>query len=206
MGGETRPYRMPYDPEVHHRRSVRLSGYDYSSPGAYFITVCIEGRRCVLGGVDQDEVTLSRAGEIVQAVWLELPLKYPGLELDAFVLMPNHLHAILGICAESVGAGSPRPPSRGTVMGFFKYESTKRVNIELEAPGAKLWQRSYYDHVIRTNRSLGLIREYIESNPQRWELDTENPHGTGSDDVQSWVRKLDLLLRDKGGETSPLQI
>ena len=196
---------MSFDPEVHHRRSVRLSGYDYSSRGAYFITVCAEGRRCWFGEVREEEVRLSSVGNIVQRVWLELPRKYPELELDAFVLMPNHLHAIIGVCPEFVGAGSPRPPSLGTIMGFFKYESTKRVNCELETPGAKLWQRSYYDHIVRSNRSLDLVRDYIETNPRRWALDTENPHSTGNDDVQSWVRKLDLLAQPKGGETPPLQ-
>jgi putative transposase len=196
---------MSYDPEVHHRRSIRLGGYDYSSAGAYFITVCVEARRCAFGEVDQDAVKLAPAGEIVRAVWCELPQKYAELELDAFILIPNHLHAIIGICPEFVGARSPRPPSLGTIMGFFKYESTKRVNTGFGTPGAKLWQRSYYDHVIRGNRLLDLIREYIETNPRRWALDTENPHATGNDDVQSWVRKLDLLAQQKGGETPPLQ-
>ena len=198
---------MPYDPQIHHRRSVRLAGYDYSFPAGYFVTICAEKRACIFGEVKNERVVLSEIGRVVHQCWFDLVGKYPGLELDAFVLMPNHLHGVWGLfCGDVKECGAV--PTLGTVMGFFKYESTKRVNEMTGVAGAKVWQRSYYDHVIRDNRSLGAIREYIETNPERWEQDAENPGGRGGDDVNAWVRKLNPNVLGKGGEggeTPPLQ-
>ncbi len=194
---------MPYDPTIHHRRSTRLEGYDYSAPGAYFITICAEHREPMFGGIIDGRIITSPIGQAVRDCWHELPSKYPDLQLDAFILMPNHLHAILGICQATVGAGSPRPPSLGTVIGCFKYSSTKRVNAARNTPGARIWQRGYYDHVIRNNRSLDQIREYIATNPSRWESDADNPDGSRTDAVQEWVRTLEMAKQ--GGETPHLQ-
>jgi len=196
---------MPYDPAIHHRRSMRLTGYDYSYPAGYFVTICAEKGGNIFGDVKDGAVILSAIGQVIHQCWFELPTKYPGLELDAFVLMPNHLHAVLGLfCGDSGKAA----PTLGTVMGFFKYESTKRVNAMTGVVGAKVWQRSYYDHVIRDNKSLQAIREYIQTNPERWAQDAENPRGRGGDDVNAWVRDLNGKSFGKGGEggeTAPLQ-
>ena len=196
---------MTYDPRRHHRRSIRLPGYDYAAAGAYFVTIVIEGRRCLLGTVDGGTVAPTEIGRAVAACWQALSEKYPHLELDEFVVMPNHLHGIVvshdppGV----EGAGSPRPLSRptlGQVVGFFKYQSTVAVNQLRATPGTKLWQRNYYEHIIRNDASRARIREYIATNPERWSADGDNPHGDGTDDVEAWVATLD---HGAGGGTPP---
>jgi len=211
---------MIYDPNIHHRRSVRLRGYDYATSGAYFITICAEKRACVFGQVYGETVEPSAVGQRVIECWNTLPSKYSEVELDAFVLMPNHMHAVFGLCypetlADPVGAGSPRR-GLGQVMGFFKYQSTKVINEARGTPGAKLWQRSYFDHVIRSNRALDAIRQYIDTNPQRWSADAENPDSDATDNVYQWVRQFDAVgagsscprantgNRAPGGENPPL--
>jgi putative transposase len=201
---------MAYDPAVHHRRSTRLTGYDYSAGGAYFVTICVEDRQCKLGRVEGGNVVLSATGAVVAECWEQLNKKYADVELDQFVVMPNHFHAIIGLCP-SVGAGSPRPVSLGQIMGFYKYETTKRVNEAIGTPGAKLWQRGYFDHVIRTDRSLEAIREYIFTNPSRWSVDGENPAAANRVSDLEWLRGLDsgsgipVMRGSKGGETPPLR-
>jgi REP element-mobilizing transposase RayT len=101
---------MRYDPKEHHRRSIRLRDYDYAQAGAYFVTVCGEGHTCLLGDIIDDEMRLNDAGRMVQAVWDELSDHYPGVETDAFVVMPNHIHAIIVL---SVGAGPRACPNSG---------------------------------------------------------------------------------------------
>ena len=135
--------------------------------------------------------------------WRDLLVKYPSLELDEFVIMPNHFHGLLGINP----AGSEQvTPTLGNVMGYFKYATTAKVNAVRGAAGTKLWQRDYFDHVVRTNDALDGIREYIRTNPARWQEDTENPFGTGKDDVRTWVRQWDVpAVRGKGGVTPPLR-
>ncbi len=207
---------MPYDPRRHHRRSIRLPGYDYTSAGAYFVTIVVDRRRCLLGTVDGTAAVPTDAGRAATACWQALPEKYPHLELDAFVVMPNHLHGIVVAHDTSVGAGSPRPipgpvaspmarplprPTLGQILGFFKYQSTVAVNQLRGTPGTKLWQRNYYEHIVRTDRSHGRIREYIATNPERWSADRENPDGDGTDDVEGWVAMLEPRAC---GETPPL--
>ena len=173
------------------RKTVRLRGHDYASPGAYSITVCTHARACNLGTVDEDRVVLSPEGEIVRAVWQDLPCHFPGIEIDALVVMPNHLHAIL-ILQRSVGAKHPafpdasplpRPPGpRGTQTGSIpalvqnaKSISSRRINLLRGTPGASVWQRGYYKHIIRSPGELDRLRTYIETNPLRWALDCGNP-------------------------------
>jgi putative transposase len=206
---------MSYDREKHHRRSVRLKGYDYAEAGAYFITICAQDRGCVFGDIADGQVRLGPAGEVVRRCWEELPKKYPTIELDAFELMPNHLHGIVGLFPLEGEGGETPPlqgkydvlrPTLGQVMGFFKYESTRGVNDNWGAPGRRLWQRSYFDHVIRNEQALEAIRQYIETNPLRWEADAENPDGNGVDDVRVWVRQWERPAKQiQGGETPPLQ-
>ena len=97
---------MPYDPAKHHRRSIRLAQYDYSLMGAYFVTVCVHERCCLFGDVVDADMRLNDAGCLVQTAWDELPGRFPGVELDGFVIMPNHFHGIVVI----VGAGLALPP------------------------------------------------------------------------------------------------
>ena len=94
-----------YDPRIHHRRSIRLQGYDYATPGAYFVTICIQNQECLLGAVVNGEMVLNAAGQMVQRVWDELPAQYPGVETDAFVVMPNHVHGIVVLIGDVGDAG-----------------------------------------------------------------------------------------------------
>jgi REP element-mobilizing transposase RayT len=186
---------MPFDPARHHRRSIRLRGYDYSQAGAYFVTICSQGRDCLFGSITGGAVALSPAGERV-AAWEDLPARYPGVDLDAWVLMPNHLHGILVLHGPQAGPAAPggpadgpvqappsppaaaspvRQPTLGQLVAAFKYLSTKAVNLLRETPGRRMWQRNYYDHVIRDDEDLDRLRQYTAENPLRWELDTLNP-------------------------------
>ena len=164
------------------RRSIRLPGFDYSQPGAYFITVCTRNRACILGDVTEGKLRLSAAGRLVQAVWEELPQHYTHVHLDAWTVMPNHVHGIAILESDSVdhvGAGlKPAPTTRHglpEIVRAFKTFSARRINAVQETIGTALWQRNYYEHVIRDEGALNRIRQYITDNPARWHEDPENP-------------------------------
>lgn len=182
------------------RRSLRLSGYDYSRAGAYFVTICVHGRQCLLGNIVDDEMRINEYGKIVFECWNKLPHRFPSIELDFSVVMPNHLHGIIII----VGAGFPGPSGKTSARGeetsplprkarlgqpvaYFKYQSTKQINELRRIPGTKVWQRGFYDHIIRDDTSLNRIREYIATNPLRWHLDQENPRSQGRDEFDLWL-------------------
>ncbi len=197
---------MAYDSDNHHRRSLRLPGYDYAQAGAYFVTVCTQGRECLLGDVTPTgEIALNQAGHMVERWWQELEIKFPHVNTDAFVVMPNHFHGIIAIVtapavpgANDVGAdlrvGPPcapdahpvradlrvGPPGVPEIMQWFKTMTTNEYIRGVKTMGwspfpGKLWQRNYYDHVIRDDAALVRIRRYIDENPLRWALDRENP-------------------------------
>ena len=179
---------MRFDPERHHRRSIRLSEYDYAGPGAYFVTLVTHGHECLFGEVCDGQVLLSKWGGIVHEEWVMSEGIRREIVLDAFVVMPNHLHGIVvikdeGMTGINVGATgrSPLPAngpgkrSLGTFIAGFKSAATKRINIDRHLPGVPVWQRNYFKHIIRDETSLGRIREYIVNNPKQWELDQENP-------------------------------
>jgi putative transposase len=243
---------MAYDPEKHHRRSIRLKGYDYTQPGAYFITICTHGRECLFGEIIDGEMHLNEAGQIVVQTWQDLPNHVPHVQLDAFVVMPNHVHGIIiiteraggigagfkparttmgpGSAADSgstagpgsvgadsepaptittgprsnagpglvgaglepapttmgpggpdpVGAGLEPAPTRSSyglpeIVRQFKTFSARRINELRGTPGTPVWQRNYYEHIIRNEFSLNRIRQYIAENPARWDADQENP-------------------------------
>ena len=184
---------MIYDPRKHHRRSTRLPGYDYRQPGAYFVTICTRDRVCVLGRIDAGEVWLSKKGVIATALWMDIPERFPQVYVDTFVVMPNHVHAIIIIeemCRGGVtpplhggqtpplfdvdAVGEPMPPL-GQIVAYYKYQTTKRINRALGTPGTPFWQRNYYDHVIRSERELEAIRRYIAENALKWDLDRDHP-------------------------------
>lgn len=144
------------------RKSPRLHAYDYATAGAYFVTVCVRNRACRLGLVEADEMKLGRLGRVVEECWLEIPLHFPAVALDAFVVMPNHIHGILWLSR----AGHAPPLHR--VVGSFKSAASR-------ATGHSLWQRSFYDRVVRNDEELRALREYVEENPLRWVVDLENP-------------------------------
>lgn len=169
---------MSFDPARHHRRSIRLAGYDYTQTGAYFVTICVRDRRQILATIDADGYHMSPLGQIVARCWLALPQHFPRVSLDAWVVMPDHIHGIIIIHElPSESASSPQTDvkSNGTrcdslnaVLQNFKSVSTRKVNKVRRTPGVSLWQRDYYEHIIRDDRAFQNIRRYIEENPARW--------------------------------------
>jgi REP element-mobilizing transposase RayT len=168
-----------------------LKGYDYSQPGAYFITICTQDRACLFGEVVDGEMRLNDAGQMVQDVWDELPAFYPGVQTDAFIVMPNHIHGIIILvgtgshaCPDEIGQPQGVAPTRLSlpdVVHRFKTMTTKRYIDGVKKFGwtpfrRRLWQRNYYEHIIRNDHALQRIREYIWTNPLRWHLDRENPN------------------------------
>ena len=187
-----------YDPDIHHRRSIRLRGYDYAQVGAYFVTVCTQDRECLFGEVVGGEMQLNDVGHLIETLWEEMPDHYAGVQVDAFMVMPNHIHGIIILTKkmDTVGAG-PRacPDSQGQPRGVaptaksmslpdvvhrFKSLTTARYRHGVRNHGwpafrGRLWQRNYYEQVIRDDDDLNTIQEYIVNNPARWDEDTENP-------------------------------
>jgi len=176
--------------ERHRRRSIRLKGYDYTRDGAYFVTLCTQERVCVFGTVADGEMQLNECGRGVVDSWLWLAERYPYVHLDEWAVMPNHMHGIIVIVDDRRGGrgGSRTAPTGpvgqtaapikrkplGRLIGAFKTVSTRRVNDIRSTPSTKLWQRNYYEHVVRDDLSLRRMRGYIAGNPSRWELDREN--------------------------------
>jgi REP element-mobilizing transposase RayT len=244
---------MKYDPKKHHRRSIRLKGYNYASPGAYFVTICVQGRECLLGNVVNGQMRLNPFGQIADQFWTNVPNHFSpstaqngAITIDAHVTIPNHIHAIISIhdtdCRGAVSApvsasipapvslhsadvngdqdggepedvreiqggtaqgdtkgaaqchspvkpgcaGSPpldceTPPLRksgptlGQIVAYYKYQTTKLVNGVRGMVGERLWQRNYWEHVIRNDMSYQRIAQYVETNPALWENDQLHP-------------------------------
>ncbi len=184
---------MVYDERRHHRRSLRLSGFDYAQEGYYFVTIVVKDRECLLGEVTGEGMNLNGMGKMVAASWKWLGIQYPYVGLDEYIVMPNHLHGIIAIggSCKSAMASHRRGDSRiaptapqvkemkrkplGRLVGAFKTVSTRQANLDRGTPGRPLWQRNYYEHVIRNEVSLSEIRQYIRDNPAEWALDCENP-------------------------------
>ena len=179
-----------YNSEKHHRRSIRLKGYDYSLAGTYFVTICVKERKCVFGDVQNSNVVLSPIGEIVYQCWNEIPNNFNSVKLYVFIVMPNHLHGIVVMtndCSRGVqlnaptrnasnfyGLISPKQKTLSVIIRTFKAAVTTlcRKNnyhfFEL--------QRNYYEHIVRNEDELNRIREYIINNPLQWQFDKENPN------------------------------
>jgi REP element-mobilizing transposase RayT len=190
---------MSYNPNIHHRRSIRLKGYNYSSSGIYFLTICTQSMNCLFGNAANGKMFLNDAGIAAQSCWVQIPLHFPFVSLDEFVIMPNHVHGIIEIkdsddseqvgvnfcnivganecdCVgankcDCVGANNHSPlrgtsKSIGSIVRGYKIGVTKwfRKNTDIYP----VWQRDYYDHVIRNELELRRIRDYIISNPVNW--------------------------------------
>jgi len=152
------------------RKSPRLVGYDYAREGAYSITVCTHERINHFGQITNGIMYLNAIGMIVNTCWNEIPIHYPSVELDAFVIMPNHLHGILVF--DDLVSVSAHSRSLGVIVSTFKAAVTRRIaKLTLTEPPTRLWQRNYYDHIIRNEADLNRIREYVMSNPERWQED-----------------------------------
>jgi REP element-mobilizing transposase RayT len=182
---------MKFDPQMHHRRSIRLKEYDYTQSGGYFVTIVTGQRECLFGEIVNREMRLNEYGRITNECWHAIPEHFPNVELGAYVVMPNHVHGIIVIRSDengmatnsspSVGArhASPLPPrgvkphSIGAIVGSFKSAVTRHIRHELNITG--IWQRNYYEHVIRNHEDWDRIHRYIESNPSMWAEDDENP-------------------------------
>lgn len=201
-----------YDPAHHHRRSIRLRGYVYAQAGAYFITICARDRACIFADVRDGEALLTPIGEVVAACWAAIPNHFQAAELNAFVVMPNHIHGIVvlghqvagdegtacraptaGLAPSRERFGAPAPGSIPTIVRSFKAAVTKTINDDPRRgtacralladhlgplpPGRipSLWQSNYHEHIVRNERSLDQLRNYIATNPARWRDDSLHP-------------------------------
>ena len=202
------PQQTPQQPQrsPHHRRSIRLKDYDYSQYGAYFVTICAQNRECLFGEIIDGAMVLNKLGQITHQCWQDIPKHFPQVELDEFVIMPNHVHGI--ICIVGANNYSPQqtpestPPlvrandysplpaipcgtskTIGSMVRGFKIGVKKCARLVREnnhSSQQPIWQRNYYEHIIRDESSLDLIREYINNNPLKWELDENNPVGANN--------------------------
>jgi len=216
---------MKYNPDKHHRHSIRLKGYDYSQPGGYYVTIVTQNRECLFGDVVDGKMALNEAGQMIKKWYLELENKFTDILCDAYVVMPNHFHSIiinvgadlrvcpndadlrvcpndadLRVCpndadlrgenemGEHVGGEHVGSPLRQIVQ-WFKTMTTNEyirgVKQNKWPPfNKKLWQRNYWEHIIRDENDFNRIREYIVNNPLQWQMDDENPNriiaGAGS--------------------------
>ncbi len=231
---------MPYNSNIHHRRSIRLKRYDYTQRGAYFVTICTHQRNCLFGEIVDGEIKLNTNGEIARGSWLSIPRHFKNVELDEFVIMPNHLHGIIIIessevagealanqdfsqlfsevagealanqdfsqsfsevvgealanqdfskqqnlssqcfaptvyTGETVKINGTKPQSLAAITQNYKSVSTRQINRMNKAKGNVIWQRNYYEHIIRNEEALNNILEYIVNNPINWVKDQENP-------------------------------
>ena len=157
------------------RRSIRLRGYDYSTPGAYFVTACTQNRFPLFGQVANDKMEANRFGAIVEDCWAKLPDHYDNVALDAFILMPNHVHGVIIIKDEPTGIGAGLRRGLPEIVRAFKTFSARKINEMRPSIGTPVWQRGFYDHVIRSEDELDRVRAYIMDNPRRWLEDVDNP-------------------------------
>jgi putative transposase len=174
---------MIYDPDKHHRRSIRLQGFDYSQSAIYFVTICVQNRECLFGTISKHEsgendpvrTILSDAGKMISADWLALPSRFPSIILDEFVVMPNHFHGIVCILPDRV-----ENLTLGNIIGAFKSITNNNyitgVNTKNWQPfNQRLWQRNYYEHIVRDDSTLPKIQHYIQNNPVTWQTDSLHP-------------------------------
>lgn len=160
---------------------MRLKGRDYSLADLYFVTICATQRRCILSTIVNRNVELTALGHIVRESWFAIPTHFARVQLHSFVVMPNHVHGIIGLGAnDSVQHTAPVHESRGVPAGSlsaivrsFKSEVTARGRRELQWQG-RIWQPNYYDRVLRNSREFADATEYIVTNPMKWQLDFEN--------------------------------
>ena len=219
---------MKFDPKKHHRRSIRLKGYDYAQPGAYFITICSYQRMHVFGEVINGEMILNDTGKTAREEWFKTAELRPYVKLydDEFMIMPNHGHGIIWIVDDSVGTrrrrvqdleeqwarqrraptekiesfGKPVKGSVPTIVRAYKSAVTYAVNAAQNMRGAVLWQKNYYEHVVRNDRELNNIRWYILNNPLNWRLDRDNLQNIRKlappENVEEYVKDVeDMVLK-----------
>jgi REP element-mobilizing transposase RayT len=189
---------MKYNSKIHHRKSIRLEVFDYTNPWWYYVTICTDKHRSVFGDVKNGKMILNNYGTIVKDEWLKTPAIRKNIDLDYYVIMPNHIHGIIiierrGELNSPQGKGEKdllqngkegrmqyaptenkfKSPAQtlGSIIRGFKSAVTKRINEHRKTNGDSIWQRNYYEHIIRNERDLYNIRRYIELNSLKWELD-----------------------------------
>jgi REP-associated tyrosine transposase len=175
------------------RRLLRLKDYDYANPGAYFLTICTHDRSMLFGDINEGNIATEPPRQDRLSGMGDLCDDPSRITLDAFVIMPNHVHGIMVIEESDVGAtgrspsrSGPAPRSLGAFVGGFKSATTKQLNDLRRTPGQPVWQRNYYEHMIRDEGSLNRIREYIAGNPARWDVDRENPAANNPEPNNVW--------------------
>ena len=174
------------------RKPIRLKEYDYSQPAYYFVTICAENRQQLFGTIENNQMILNDVGNMVNSWWIELPAHFSGIELNQYIIMPNHIHAIINIagidqCVAPIqnykllnnGRTRRSAPTISTIIQWFKTMTTNQYinnvkNHNWPPFNKRLWQRNYHDHIIRNDKSLNNIREYIINNPATWEKDENN--------------------------------
>ena len=182
---------MIFDPKIHHRKSIRLKNYDYSQAGLYFITLCTQNRLHLFGEIVDDAMVLNDAGQMVWDEWYKAEKIRDEIKMHEFVVMPNHIHGIVEITVGANGrspiqspAQSPlqsspikksmQPRSIGSLVGGFKSSFTTKMNHMDGTPKRQLWQRNYWEHIIRNDNEYQRITQYIMDNPKKWALDKLN--------------------------------
>jgi len=203
-----------YNPHIHHRRSIRIPGYDYSQDGWYFLTICTQNRNCIFGQILKGRMHLNNGGLMVKTWWQKVTDKFPSVQTDEYVIMPNHFHGIINIVDRATPRGRPilceKPalhghpiavntnnksgqphnelgqphrvaPTLGDIVNWFKTMTTNQYIHGVKQNGwppfpGRLWQRNYYDHIIRNENELNHFRRYIADNPANWQIDKENPN------------------------------
>ena len=161
------------------RKLLRLRDYNYSSPGAYFITICTHDKNFLFGKIENGIMYINPFGKIVKSCWNDLTTHYAGISNDIFTVMTNHIHGIIMVHDENRRAGSKPAPTKkhhlSEIVRAFKTYSSKGINRIRKSPGVGVWQCSFYEHVIRDDKEYLEIGEYIFHNPAKWESDGENP-------------------------------
>lgn len=183
------------------RKRLRLENFDYSQPGLYFITICLNGHQSLFGSVSESVMMLNDAGNMIGNSWNELPNHYHSIRLHEFVVMPNHFHGLIEIVGADHCVGPKKTVSR-MVQSFKSYTTSCYIEGVRKSDWppfhGTLWQRGFYDHIARDDDSLLKIKEYILSNPQRWHLDRNNHEASVEDEFDCWIDSIKDLPNAKG--------
>ena len=184
--------KLQFDPQKHHRHSIRLAGYDYRQAGIYCVTICTHQKIHHWGNITDGVMVLTPAGQMVQSVWEQLPNRFSHVLLDSYVVMPNHFHGLLVFTEELT-------QPLGSIIGAFKSLTTHQYIMGVNKNGwpafdKRVWQRNYYEHIVRDEGSLARIREYIVMNPLRWNADCENLAREHERETEQWLYEQERTM------------